>query len=104
MTETISITSLSRMSDDTYSDFVTTVGYTLTLEEDGRSASKDFSMLIGSPYLTDESQFDSYNTLTEERVIEWLRMSPEYISNRSNVEYMLWQQRQTVDTTLPWNS
>ena len=104
MTETITITSLIKDSDDTYTDFVTAVKFNLRLEKNGSSASKDFEILIASPYLFEDYTFTPYSDITEENVISWIKSSPEYVSKIGDLDFQLWRDSQTEDTDLPWQT
>jgi hypothetical protein len=104
MTETINILSISRSSDDTNVDIATKVKFTLSLEKDGNTVSDDFDILLASPYLIEGNQFTPYGDITESQIISWIKMSPEFLSKIGKLEFKLWDQQQTEDTTLPWNN
>jgi hypothetical protein len=104
MTETINILSISRSSNDTNADIATKVKFTLTLEKDGNTVSDDFDILLASPYLIEGNEFTPYSDITENQIISWIKMSPEFLSKTGGLEFKLWDLQQTEDATLPWNN
>ena len=104
MTETINILSISRSSDGTNTDIATKVKFNLTLEKDGNTVSDDFDILLASPYLFEGNEFVPYSNITEDQVISWIKMNPEFLAKTGSLEFKLWDQQQTEDTTLPWNN
>lgn len=103
MTETINILSISRSSDDTNANIATKVKFTLSLEKDGNTVSDDFDILLASPYLIEGNDFTPYDNITEDQIISWIKMSPEFVAKIGNLEFKLWEQQQAEDTALPWN-
>tara|TARA_R110002153_G_scaffold273892_1_gene446013 strand:- start:954 stop:1259 length:306 start_codon:yes stop_codon:yes gene_type:complete len=100
--ETITITSIRKETDSNFTDLVNTVNYNLSVTIGGETESGNFQCTLGYPEVGDNI-FTAYNSVTQEKVKEWVKGSPEYGGDLNSLVFIIQERTATNITDFPWS-
>lgn len=100
--ETITINSIRKETDSNFTDLITKVNYNLSVTIGEETESGDFQCTLGYPEVGD-NVFTEYNTVTEEKVKEWVKGSPEYNGDLNGLIFIIQERTATNITDFPWS-
>lgn len=100
--ETITISSIRKVTDSDFTDLLTVINYDLTITRDTEVASGSFQCTLGYPNVG-EPGYVEYSSLTENTVKTWVEGSPEYPSSVYTLEKTIEERVAENITSFPWS-
>jgi len=100
--ETITITSIRKVTDSNFTDLVNVVNYDLSVTIGAETESGSFQSTMGYPEVG-EAIYTNYSSLTEDQIKGWVTGSPEYSGDLNSLKLIIEERTATNITSFPWD-